>query len=987
MRCFSVFYILLLWVQGLNAQLIERYNSFHYTVDEGMLQSTMHDMVFDDRNYCWISYPVGIQRFDGKTFTNIPVQEGLPDDQAVRFWKTKEGVLLIAHKQGLSVYNTCTEKFRQFFTTPESVRPGIFVGETSEQVYFLQDRGSLLSIRKNDLQVKTIGSHDFLKENGVDEQTSDTIFDNRVVIIGNKHLFLVDLKKGVILHTSPYFPNLSNFFLSMNGADGALYFESDEDDIYFYSYSFSTGQRKMIRRIGQPSERKIFRANLFYWNNRAVFSLFNRLYRIDSIKGKITGQLLNYYNSPIPSGTIARMCEDNFGNLWLQTISNGIYKIVRNNFPVQYYGLPKNDSSYVLSIVVNKPKNKILAGTLANGLLVFDTTGKLITHISQLPGSREKFDVLSIIKAPDGYYLFCKDVWKVSEDLRSFRKMKMELSGGVRNYLGYFMRPVLVNDTGAIVLSQDKQLRINFKSETVRAMPLVSGYALSGLFYNGNIYTFRDDELVCIDAQTNHARWQKHITGTGDVRSFVNDADGNIYLGTNRGVVCVTEDGEVKSRWTRETGLPDECIYAMAFDGRGDLWCSSNRGIFKIDKSNNVLQMTADDGLQQNEFNTNVVAASDDGELFFGGVRGINSFYPATVNNYKDVPSVMITGVKVNNRDYLSDASVCELEKLTLPYNMNSLAIDFTAMGSSAPDQYNYQYRMAGLETEWINAGIVRNARYYLPPGTYHFQLFASRRLGGEAKPMRDLLIIIRPPFWNTWWFRALAALLLVLGIVVIINRRNRIRYEEKLRVLENERQINMERERISKDLHDTLGVYAHAVLHTAEKMEEERDGQEKNRMVSDVKLASKSIITSLREAVWALKKEAYSAEECLIRVRNFIQPLSKHYADIQFSVTGETPERMLHSTDALNLVRIIQEAVTNSIKHANPKNIRIVSSILDGRWKIEVADDGKGFSKSDAPYGKGNGLFNMRQRAADSKFSLSLSSESQSGTSVIIII
>ena len=987
MRCFSVFYILLLWLQGLSAQTIERYNSFHYTVDEGMVQSTMYDMVFDDRNYCWISYPVGIQRFDGKMFTNVPIQEGLPVDEAVRFWRTKNGVLLIAHKQGLSVYNTCTEKFRHFFAAPESVRPGMFVGETNERVYFLQDNGNLLSIRKNDLQVKTIISPDILKEASVEGQTSDTIFDNRVVITGNKRLFLVDLEKGQVLHSSPYFPNLSNFFLTMNSADEALYFESEEDEIYFYSYSFSTGQRKLIRRINQPSERKIFRANLFYWNNRAVFSLYNRLYRIDSIKGKITGQLLNYYNSPIPSRTIARIREDNFGNLWLSTISNGIYKIVRNNFPVQYYGLPKPDSSYVLSIVADKPKNRILAGTLANGLLVFDTTGILILHVSRLPGSREKFDVLSVVKAPDGYYLFCKDVWKVSADFRSFTKLKMELTGGVRNSLGYFMKPILVNDTGAIVLSQNKQLRVNFRNATVRAMPLVTGYPLSGLFYNDHIYTFRDDKLVCLDPQTNQTLWEKYIPGTGDVRSFINDATGNIYLGTNRGVVCVTKDGQVKSRWTRESGLPDECIYAMAFDARGNLWCSSNRGIFKIDKNNNVLQMTADDGLQQNEFNTNVVAASADCELFFGGVRGINSFYPATVGSYKDAPTVMITGIKVNNRNYLSGSSLCELDKLILPYNRNSLSIDFTAMGSSAPDQYNYQYRMSGLEGDWVNAGLVRNARYYLPPGTYHFQLFASRGLGGVAQPMRDLVIVIRPPFWNTWWFRSLAALLLVAGIIIVINRRNRHRYEEKLRVLENERQINLERERISKDLHDSLGVYAHAVLHTAEKMEGEKDGPAKDNMVKDVKFASKSIITSLREAVWALKKDAYSAEECLIRVRNFIQPLSKHYSAIQFSVTGEAPEQMLHSTDALNLVRIIQEAVTNSIKHANPSTIQVISSIAGAQWKIEIHDDGRGFSTSTPVQGRGNGLFNMRQRAKDSNFSLSLTSAPQDGTSVVIII
>src|SRR6185436_20750567 len=78
---------------SLQAQTIERFNSFSYSVNEGLLQSTMADVAFDQNNFCWISFPNGIQKFDGKNFTDVPVQPGLPDDKQVYFFRCSNGDL------------------------------------------------------------------------------------------------------------------------------------------------------------------------------------------------------------------------------------------------------------------------------------------------------------------------------------------------------------------------------------------------------------------------------------------------------------------------------------------------------------------------------------------------------------------------------------------------------------------------------------------------------------------------------------------------------------------------------------------------------------------------------------------------------------------------------------------------------------------------------------------------------------------------------
>jgi signal transduction histidine kinase len=139
---------------------------------------------------------------------------------------------------------------------------------------------------------------------------------------------------------------------------------------------------------------------------------------------------------------------------------------------------------------------------------------------------------------------------------------------------------------------------------------------------------------------------------------------------------------------------------------------------------------------------------------------------------------------------------------------------------------------------------------------------------------------------------------------------------------------------------------------------------------------------------VWALKKETYTAEDCLVRVKNFIQPLAKYYSDISFRVDGEAPAGLeLHYTKALNLVRITQEAVSNSIKHANPSFIIISSTQTENKWKLTVTDDGKGFNYASMKQDeRGNGLNNMEQRAAASGFQISISSKENCGTEITII-
>lgn len=390
----------------------------------------------------------------------------------------------------------------------------------------------------------------------------------------------------------------------------------------------------------------------------------------------------------------------------------------------------------------------------------------------------------------------------------------------------------------------------------------------------------------------------------------------------------------------------------MVQDKKGLLWCSTNKGIFRLNKDNSIFLLKKEDGLQENEFNTNVVATAEDGEVFFGGINGVSSFYPEHMTGFDENINLLFTNIRINNIEAFTDTAVWNIKDIVLPYDKNLLSFDFAARGDNTPAQYIYQYRMKGIDDAWLQNDGLQTVRYLLPPGTYDMEIYASRFFDKDAKPLRSIHIVIRSPFWKTWWFLSCIIIFLLALVAYFINNYNRRKFRKKLHVLRNEQRLQKERERISRDLHDNIGAYANAVLYKTD----------------------------------LLQKEEYTAQDCLLRIRNFIQPFNRYYEHIHFTVTGDAPDATLHYTTALNAVRIVQEAVTNAIKHAAATAISVSSTAENGLWIITVTDNGKGFDyHATKMLQQGNGLENMKQRADESNFELSVTSIPGKGTATAI--
>ncbi len=979
-------------------QAIQRYNTFSYTVNQGLLQSTMADINFDSNNFCWLSFPNGIQKFDGKRFIDIPVQEGLPDNKWVNFFRCKNGDLIVSHSMGISKYDIRNNKFILIYRSIATViRPMSFIGEDEGIFYCYTEQGNIIGFscgNYNKVDEIITGIPGYSNNMDLTPTISQNIIDHNVVLRVGSKLYCINLEEKKLKYGPVNIPGIYTYFLWMESTRQVLYYKYNNQNILdLERHDFNSGSTQTL--TGKSVLKAIaFRSRVYNWRGKIIISYNNHLYETNNQLDSIFYELVDFQNKPVAGNAhIVRIIEDNLGNLYLQTINDGFRKIVRNSYPIKYYGTEKKEENYSISILPDKDNNRVIIGTYGSGVIVFDTLQRLVKHIKSLPGEGEGFSVNCILKKPDGDYILSvigDKMWLLSKDLSSIKPLTIiPYENNQFPYLGYFTNFIFGTKNNAVIKSQSNFYKIDLNTNVIKEHRSAIRGDMAGILFRGKIVTHYEEHLSLLDTVSFKEVKRIPFKGTGSVRCFLKTGENALYIGSNKGIYKVDSNYNILMHIDKSLGLADECIYAMAIDQKGNIWCSTNKGLCRINENKSILQLAKEDGLQENEFNTGIVAKSSDGEFFFGGVNGVSSFFPGSINVMEEKVDLFFTGIKINNEDKFRDTGVWNIKEIDLPYNQNSLAFDFIAMANNSPDQYIYQYKMHGVDKDWSQNNDLQTVHYFLSPGKYVFKIYASRVFNKDAKPMKEVVIRIHPPFWKTWWFITAMCLLFVLALAFGINRYNRRKFQKKVAELESEHKIQLERERISRDLHDNIGAYASTVLYKTDLLQSETLPDERNELMNDLRFASKDIITSLRETIWALKKDQYDVQECLLRIRNFIQPFIKYYPNIRFAVSGDTPSSMiLHYTKALNLVRIVQEAVTNAIKHAGATTIDISSSIENEKWKVVINDNGKGFDyEGKFKLQEGNGLNNMKQRAADSGFDLSIESGIDSGTSITIFV
>ncbi len=232
-------------------------------------------------------------------------------------------------------------------------------------------------------------------------------------------------------------------------------------------------------------------------------------------------------------------------------------------------------------------------------------------------------------------------------------------------------------------------------------------------------------------------------------------------------------------RLTKKDGLPDNVVYGILSDEQGNLWGSTNKGIFCLLQSGLregqylFRNFSKKDGLQEEEFNTGAYAKMPDGKLMFGGVNGYNVFDPKDLLATEFHPPIYVTRILVNNQPVRPGDASNILEKtiaftssITLLPKHEILTLEFSSLDFTAPDRNKYRYQLVGADDTWVEAGSQRSATFLqLPPGAYTFRVQGTNSQGVWSENIAELQINVLPPWWKTWWAYLLYGILVVMAI------------------------------------------------------------------------------------------------------------------------------------------------------------------------------------------------------------------------------
>lgn len=462
------------------------------------------------------------------------------------------------------------------------------------------------------------------------------------------------------------------------------------------------------------------------------------------------------------------------------------------------------------------------------------------------------------------------------------------------------------------------------------------------------------------------------------LRALHEDERGVLWIGTYDGGIARLRDGKLVTIRKRD-GLGDDGAFAIVDDGLGRFWMSCNRGIYSVPRAQ--LDAFADgsrpavfcrslsrvDGMLDAECNGGFQPAGfrkSDGTLWFPTRRGIAIVDPRKVVANDVPPPVVIEEISSERRAHPVAASIA------LDPDERRLEVRFTATTFVRPEQARFRTWMEKLEDQWEDAGTARVARYsHLPPGRYVFHIQAANADGVWNEKGASIAIRVTPAWWETIWFRggALAAAvgLAGLGVRSRFTRLKRRRAEQDLFARQLIASQEAERKRIAGELHDGIGqtlVVIRSRAHLG--LRDEADPAQARRHMEEIVEATSDGIEEVRKVAYNLRP--YQLDRLgLTRAIEALVEQSATSSGLPIASHLDPLDGAFARDDEIAVYRIVQEALSNLLRHAHATRASVEASRSDGRVVITITDDGRGFDMLSLPPDRpGMGLSGIAERA-----------------------
>jgi len=865
----------------------------HITKEQGLSNNTIECIFQDTRGFMWIGTQDGLNRYDGikvTSYKNDPKDSSSISDNFIRcIYEDHNHTLWVGTTYGLNKFNDSTNTFIQYKFNPNNPK-GIsnntvtcIYQDSKDNLWVTTYNGLNLFDRQHNMFKHLI--HDPNKKNSISNNQVNSVFED------SHHNLWFGCENGLNLFDRKKATFILYYYKSDNGngnevrwikedKKGNLWLATNDDGVNRFNpadKSFTHYKHKEDDPNSLPSDMVLSmyidkKGQVWVGASNGGLNLFN----------PNTNSFINYHPEPqnpasLSQKSVSAIIEGIQGNLWVGTHRGGVnvYIPEAQKFELYRQGIATNTLSYSdVKTFCEDTDGKIWVGTDGGGLNLFDRNTNSFTQYLHNPKNSHSLSAdavldimedrqrnvwigtwaggLDLLNRKNGTFTIFKndpkDATTISSDF--VQRVFEDTIGNI--WVGTYY--------GGLNLLNPKTHKFTLINKDPDGVTNFSGKNIISIDQdkNGNIWFGTDDGGI--NRYNYKTRRFYHYFDkqekTPDVRVIFTDSNGRVWAGQS-GLYFYDRQHDIFKLFTNKGVLAHEFVRGITEDETGDLWVSTTNGLVRLNTYNSsVKQFNEGDGLQGMTFEANAFLKAKDGEMFFGGENGMNVFYPKNIIANAFIPPVYITEFQIFNKDVFPGkensplrADISLTHKIALNYKQTAIAFNFAALNYVNSSNNKYAYKLENFDKEWTIAGSERKASYTnLDPGSYTFRVLAANNDGLWNNKGAMVRIVIKPPFWETWWFRILAFSFLVGSVYAFhLNRISRIKRQKE----ELEKQVELR---------------THEVVKKAEELQ--KQSEELQSLNEELQVQSEEL-QSLNEELQVQSEELHSQSEYLEKLND----------------------------------------------------------------------------------------------------------------------
>jgi ligand-binding sensor domain-containing protein len=981
--------VILLWLPFTNtcyAQYPEEKDFTLISVEQGLSHKQVNDIMQDRYGYLWIASRKGLNRYDGNSFQHFysdSNSSSLPQDDIAKLKLLDKEQLAAITATGIHVINTTNMKTRNLIIPPGDLKYISKVNNATDLAtdpsgnVFILTRSGFYKFNNQD---KLVFRYDAYKK---EEAENAFVFGNTIAIAGNGN-FLLNTMPGLYLFETA--TNKLDFAFKSNSEFYKQVATEGERSRFFYSddssFTVFTGLKKELVHYNIRTKKRysillpFISLDKFDWRSR-LFKLSDTLY---TVSDKQSGFYLIKYD-PVKDTFqfdphlcfkdyfCSSFLLDHHGVLWIGT-NKGIFKQNRSSIiekmviPFPRFNSSKKDL-YITSIAV--ANNRIFAGGYEAGVMVFDQQTMAPLKQINLGAYWVSSNVIHNFLTINNDTLFVGTngplIWL---NTKNYANGKVQLPNWANeNWISSQFKDsrnnlyVCYTDSGSFYFRSNgkKEFTVSMHPEKNFQIVVPIGIAEDG---EGNIwfaghgmsrYNYRLGKFdLLLDSFPKIKVPRKEVTGA----QF--DSAGNMYFGlAGNGLIIYNPKQKKYQQLTRNDGLPDNKIYAVILIG-DKLWIGTESGLANYDIKKKVISSFGmNDGMPADGFSAfSFYFDTTDKKLYCGFNSTIVRFDPNLLVKNTAPPLFFIENIAISGKGILHHPH----NPISLPFKQNNFVLNLGVINFTDHYLQRFAYRFVKTGNEpWNDIGAQRNIIFSnLAPSNYRLQVKVFDKNNSWPEQIKEINIVIEPPFWQTLWF------LVVIGLIVF----SAIYYLQRRRINQIKHKANVDKllaQTEMKALHAQMNP--HFIFNCLNSIREMILNNENEQASHYLSKFARLIRITLNQS----SKQFVSLADTVDYLERYIEMEKIRNSNFSHVIFVEQD---LQTNEIMVPPMLIQPLIENAIWHADPhkKNLHINISFTKSGYNLvcRIEDDGIGIDESlkkkdMLPHEPSVGIENIKQR------------------------